>query len=286
MRLMRLALCAWCCALAAAHTPAAPLPRLRGGATTLGFARTRPAPRSLIPTVQDEMSDAERVFVVQQFARAAVRKAFLKKVFIIVALQCAATGGLIALVRLLPMLFFSLRRLGPLLMLSPLAPLLWMQLSPSARTQWPLNALLLSAYTVMQGLTLGVATAGLPGDLLLRAAGVCAVATGSLSVYALQTKRDFTARGGMLTSGLMGLLALGLLQAIVGGPLLLSAKAYFGCLLFSGYLIYDVQQIMGGGKAVQFRPDEHVSAALSLYVDILNFFLNILLAMASRENER
>ena len=65
------------------------------------------------------------------------------------------------------------------------------------------------------------------------------------------------------------------------GSWLQSAKAYFGVLLFSGYIVYDLQQMMGGGKARQVRPDEHVLAALSLFVDLINLFLNVLQAMAA-----
>ena len=57
-------------------------------------------------------------------------------------------------------------------------------------------------------------------------------------------------------------------------------------LLFSGYLVYDLQQMMGGGKTRQVRPDEHVLAALSVFIDLINLFLNVLQAMAaSRERD-
>ena len=144
-----------------------------------------------------------------------------------------------------------------------------------------------------------------------------------MSVYALTTKRDFAPSGGMLAAGLMGLLVLGLLQFFVGGPLLHTVKAYFGVLLFSGYLVYDLQMMMGGDKArqvrcvhrasalsprlaalcasfqpaarssvnvcvdvTQVRPDEHVLAALGVFVDLVNLFLNVLQAMASSHRDR
>ena len=43
---------------------------------------------------QEQMSDAERVYVVQQFRHRTVQKAFLKRVYAILSVQLAATMGL------------------------------------------------------------------------------------------------------------------------------------------------------------------------------------------------
>ena len=67
------------------------------------------------------------------------------------------------------------------------------------------------------------ATAPLPSSLLLRAGGATLAAVGSLAVYATRTKRDFTAKHGMLVSGIAALWLMGLLQFFFGGSLLASA---------------------------------------------------------------
>ena len=46
-------------------------------------------------------------------------------------------------------------------------------------------------------------------------------------------------------------------------------------LLFSAFLIYDTQQIMGG-KKYQISPEEHVYASIQLYIDVVYIFLAIL----------
>ena len=223
--------------------PIAALQRLRGGGTAYqqqpSYRRYYPAPEPRDtsrqpPALQDgEMSDAERVFVVQQFARQEVRARFLRRVFLIVALQVALTAAVMALVRSTPQLLYTLARASPMVLLAPLAPALMLQLSPSASQRPPLNYLLLAAYTVLQGGALGLATAFLPAELMVRAVSATAVAAGGLSVYALRTKRDFTMRGGLLTSGLLGLLALGLVQALFGGAWINTVRAFVGVLVFS-----------------------------------------------------
>ena len=47
------------------------------------------------------------------------------------------------------------------------------------------------------------------------------------------------------------------------------------CLVFSMFLVYDTQQIMGGRK-YEINPEEHIYAAICLYLDIINIFLAIL----------
>ena len=46
-------------------------------------------------------------------------------------------------------------------------------------------------------------------------------------------------------------------------------------LLFSMFLVYDTQRIMGG-KKYSISPEEHVIAAVQLYVDVVYIFLAVL----------
>ena len=132
----------------------------------------------------------------------------------------------------------------------------------------------------LEGVAIGAVTLPLPIDLLLRAATTTSVAVGGLSVYALTTRRDFTTFGGLLVSALFALVALGVMQALFGGSWLRSAHVGFSTLVFCAYLVINTQMMMGGDKKRQIRPDEHILAALNLYTDIINIFMNILASMA------
>ena len=52
--------------------------------------------------------------------------------------------------------------------------------------------------------------------------------------------------------------------SFMGGDVLMTARAYFGVLVFGAYIIHNTQLMMGGSKRRQLRPDEHIMAALSL----------------------
>lgn len=277
--------------LISAQTAAFERPRrcittLRGGATSRyygsSYRNSYPVVRSSpLPTQEPEMSDAERVYVQQQFSQQIVRKRFLKRVYAILAVQLAATAGLALTIRATPMLLQLLVRGQWLLLLVSIGCLYWLALSERARKTAPGNGLLLAAFTLAQGSLVGAMTARLPAELVVRAAGATALATGSLSVYALQTKRDFTALGGMLSAGVLSLFGLMLAQFLFGGSWFHLARVYFGVLLFSAYIVYNTQLMMGGGKSRQLRPDEHIMAAVMLYTDIINLFIYMLQSMSN-----
>ena len=50
-----------------------------------------------------------------------------------------------------------------------------------------------------------------------------------------------------------------------------------GALLFSFYIIYDTQIMMGGKHKYAISPEEYIFAALNLYLDVINLFLYILM---------
>jgi protein lifeguard len=103
-------------------------------------------------------------------------------------------------------------------------------------------------------------------------AGVITVATfGGLSLYVLQTKKDFSYLGGFLFAGVIGLLVAGFVMFFFHSSLMSMVYSVFGILIFCGYVLYDTSQIMN-----KLAPDEAVFGAVSLYVDFINLFLFIL----------
>jgi hypothetical protein len=94
---------------ASPHAPP-PLLALRGGAASTyplplrysyesGVARPTQAPPPRVePTVEepsDAMSDAERVYVLQQFEKPAIRLAFLRRVYALVSAQLVLTAAVV-----------------------------------------------------------------------------------------------------------------------------------------------------------------------------------------------
>ena len=85
----------------------------------------------------------------------------------------------------------------------------------SARRTSPLNIILLLAFTLVQGFMLGTISTFYNVDAVLIAVGITAGVSFFLTIFAFQTKIDFTNCGGMLCALLIILLISGILVAIL-----------------------------------------------------------------------
>lgn len=108
------------------------------------------------------------------------------------------------------------------------------------------------------------------------AVGICGVVCLGLTIFAMQTKWDFTVLSGSLFALLMALMMFGILALFIPSKTLYIFYASLGAALFSVYLVFDVQLIMGGKHKYAISPEEYIFAALNLYLDIINIFLYIL----------
>merc|ERR1712232_1169113 len=113
--------------------------------------------------------------------------------------------------------------------------------------------------------------------------GITLLIVAGLTIYAWTAKTDFTGLGPYLMAGLLAFILFGFTLSIMswfGLHMKPIAMAYHFCgvLLFSFFIIYDTQLILGewGGHSEQFSVDDYCFAALNLYLDIINLFLQIL----------
>mmetsp|Transcript_61839 Transcript_61839/g.192065 ORF Transcript_61839/g.192065 Transcript_61839/m.192065 type:complete len:267 (+) Transcript_61839:95-895(+) len=157
----------------------------------------------------------------------------------------------------------------------------------AART-FPTNYMCLGVLTVGMSISTGFITAFYNTQSVLMALGLTAFVFLGLTAYACTTKTDFTGAGPYLYAGLLVLCGFGLLATIlsmtVGAPSWMhQLYAGAGALLFSMYIVYDTQLIVGGSHAKhQFDVDDYVFAALNLYLDIINLFTDLLSLMGDR----
>lgn len=83
---------------------------------------------------------------------------------------------------------------------------------------------------------------------------------------------DFSSFAPFLFAGLMGVLTVSLVQIFLPFNANVDlAIAGFSVLLFSGFILYDTQQIMK-----RYSVDEAIIGAMALYLDAINLFLSVL----------
>lgn len=113
---------------------------------------------------------------------------------------------------------------------------------------------------------------------VLLAVGICAIVCFGLTIFAFQTKIDFTPMGGKLFVGLFVLIMFGFIAMFwPQNNLIRLIYAAVGTIIFSVFLVHDTQLIMDGKhRQYTISPEEYVFAALTLYLDIINLLLFIL----------
>uniref|UniRef100_A0A8C2UW64 Uncharacterized protein n=1 Tax=Chinchilla lanigera TaxID=34839 RepID=A0A8C2UW64_CHILA len=110
---------------------------------------------------------------------------------------------------------------------------------------------------------------------VLWATAATALVTVALTIFALQTKWDFTWLNGVLFVSLCVLILYGILVLFVRSYVSGLSCGTLRELLKVLYLVMDVQ-LMVGGHHSEMDPEEYVFAALEIYLDIINLFLFIL----------
>lgn len=147
---------------------------------------------------------------------------------------------------------------------------------PHVMDSYPINLVFLFLFTICEGFVVGAVAGRYDLDEVILAAVITVWISVGLTIFALQTKIDFTIFSGLLFSILLALIMAGVIALLFPDSrtfsLLYSSVA---ALLFSAYLVYDVQMIAGGRKH-ELGPDDYIPAALAVYLDILNIFLAIL----------
>ena len=141
-------------------------------------------------------------------------------------------------------------------------------------------------FSGLMGLSLSSIFLIYTGNSIARAFFVTASLFGAMSIYGYTTKKDLTAMGSFMFMGLIGIIIASLVNLFMHSSAMQFAISVLAVIIFTGLAAYDTQkiknvyyQIAGNsemlGKAA-------VMGALSLYMDFINLFINILRLMGDR----
>ena len=157
----------------------------------------------------------------------------------------------------------------------------------------PTNYIVLFSFTACEAVMLGLTCLFVNASAVGLAAAMTALVTAGLTVYAVTTKTDYSAMGHYFFAALLTVIVFGFVGSIFSMffhvPWLQNVYAGCGCLVFSMYIVYDTQLIVGsignGERHGQFQIgyDDYVFAALNIYLDIINLFQYILILLNSRD---
>ncbi len=134
-----------------------------------------------------------------------------------------------------------------------------------------LNMVALFSFTTVTGLVVGPLLYRVGPSIALEAFALTALTFGGLTMYVIFSKRDFSFMQGFLFTGLMIVIFGALINMFFASPMAHFMISGASVLLFSGFILYDTSNVLR-----HYGTDEHVSATLALYLDILNLFIALL----------
>ncbi|BFG03485.1 protein lifeguard 1 [Drosophila madeirensis] len=220
--------------------------------------------------------EADKTF---DFDDQSIRKGFIRKVYLILMVQLLITFGFVSVFTFSKATQEWVQK-NPYLVWIALAVLIvtmiCMACCESVRRKTPINFIFLFLFTIAESFLLGMVAGQYEANEVLMAVGITAAVTLGLTLFALQTKWDFTMCGGVLVCCLVVFIIFGIIAIFIPGQVIQMVYASLGALLFSVYLVYDTQLMLGGNHKYSISPEEYIFAALNLYLDIVNIFMYIL----------
>lgn len=153
------------------------------------------------------------------------------------------------------------------------------------RRKSPGNFILLFIFTIAESITVAIGTIPYSADKVLIAFGLTTLLCFALTIFALQTKIDFTVMGGFLMVAAIILMVVSIVAMFFPSQLMTLIIASAGALIFSVYLIYDTQLMVGGEHKYSISPEEYIFAAINIYLDIINIFMYILAILGASSDD-
>ena len=229
------------------------------------------------PLMGDNKSE-DMVFDYKSLSETSIRVGFIRKVYIILLTQIIFTALLI----FMGLKFKNYRKfllthvyLFYIAIAINLVTFYILIYSKTLQRKVPTNFILLSIFTLTEGFFISYITSLTDPKIVFIAAVLTTLIVLSLTIYAFTTKTDFTLMGGFLFVICAALIGLGILTIFFRSQFLNIVYCSLGVIVFGLYLIFDTQMLMGN-KRNMFSIDDYILAALMIYLDVINLFLEIL----------
>lgn len=212
-----------------------------------------------------------------------IRHNFIKKVYSLLLVQLIVTVAIVALFAVHPGIHkwaVENRWFHTAAFVASFVILIMITCMGKLRRKHPHNIVILFAFTIAESLMLSAMTVMWQTNVLMMAAAITTMITLGLTLFAFQTKWDFTAKSGIM----LVILMVATFAMIMGlffppsKPFVLVMSSIMA-IIMGIFLVIDTQMIVGGTHKIQMSPEEYVFAAINLYLDIINMFLYILMIL-------
>jgi FtsH-binding integral membrane protein len=171
--------------------------------------------------------------------------------------------------------FFFTGAMHWVVMLAPIAAVFGITMALNANPPKETAVLLLVGFAALMGLSFAVIFAVYTMASITSAFMGAAVMFGTMSFYGYFTKRNLESMGQFMFIGLIAILIASVINIFIGSTLMQMVISALAIVIFMGLTAYDTQQIREMVSS-DSSPAAEVSGALTLYMDFINLFLNLL----------
>lgn len=146
---------------------------------------------------------------------------------------------------------------------------------PNVMRKTPINYIILFIFTFSESYIVGFICSYYSAKIVFMATFMTFTMVFTLTIYAITTKNDFTMQGGLLFI-LGSVFALFIIFGFfTNNKIFHVILSLAGVILFSFYLIYDTQLIIGNRKEL-IEVDDYILGSFILYTDIIYIFTRLL----------
>ena len=177
--------------------------------------------------------------------------------------------------------FFFTGALKWVVIFAPLAAILGMTFAQEKMTKSGVQ-IFLQVFAALMGLSFATIFAVYTMGSIFTAFMGAAVLFGTMSFYGYFTKKDLAGIGQFMFVGLIAIIIASLINIFIGSTVMQMVISALAIVIFLGLTAYDTQRIR---EMVSYDNDgkAEVFGALSLYMNFINIFLNLLHLFGNRE---
>jgi len=232
--------------------------------------------------------EVDELTVGNSFSDKSIRHAFIRKVYLILMVQLSVTVGIICLFIFCHPVTNWVQANSWFYWISYavfIVSYIVLICIPAVRRAYPWNFVCLMIFTLALSYMAATISSYYGTTIVLYALAITAAVSLAISLFAIQTKIDFTMCSGLLFALVMVLMMFGfacLITYLITGPTFATHVMYcvyggLAALVFSLFLVFDTQMVVGGkNRKHSLSPEEYISGALQIYLDIVYLFLIIL----------
>jgi FtsH-binding integral membrane protein len=178
--------------------------------------------------------------------------------------------------------FFFTGVLKWIVIFAPLAAILVMSFASDNFSKSGLQ-LFLYAFAGLMGLSFATIFAIYTMGSIFTAFMGAGVLFGTMSAYGYFTKKDLSSMGQLMFVGLIAIVIASIINIFIGSTVMQMVISAIAIIIFLGLTAYDTQKIRELVSCDSDTGREEVMGALSLYLDFINLFLNLLQLFGNRK---